>query len=411
MRVFDKNSNIFSLLSEAVSEGILVVNKDRVIVAANNRTNEMFGYENDELMGSSLDILIPSSYQKSHEKYSARYFKNKDKRRMAHGRELFGLRKNKEQFPLEIGLNPFSLYGNSYVMALIIDITDSKKKEREIHELNASLEKKIKKRTVELRDTVAELKKEIKLRVSAEKKMKNALQKERELNELKTKFLSLVSHEFKTPLSGIMTSATLVGKYKKEEQQEKRDKHLKTIIGEVKRLNTILTDFLSIERLREGKEIYRLTDFSLSKVINEVVYNSNMLLKSGQSINYPQNIEDVMIRQDEKIVNLVLTNLLHNAIKYSSEDTVIDLRVELSDEQIVFKVMDQGIGIPEKDQKHIFERYFRAENALLNSGTGIGLHIIKGHLENLNGTISFTSKENEGTTFTVTLPIAPFNKT
>lgn len=411
MRVFDQNSNIFNLLSEAVSEGILVVNKNQIIVATNSRTNEMFGYGTDELKGSPLDILLPPTHREFHKKHIAQYHKNGNKRRMAHGRELFGLRKNQEQFPLEIGLNPFSLYGNSYVMALIIDITDVKEREREIHELNANLEKKIKRRTVELRDTVAELKKEIKLRVSAEKKMKNALQKERELNELKTKFLSLVSHEFKTPLSGIMTSATLVGKYKKEDQQGKRDKHLKTIIGEVKRLNTILTDFLSIERLREGKEIYRFTDFSLSKVINEVVYNSNMLLKSGQSITYPQNIEDVIICQDEKIVNLVLTNLLHNAIKYSPEDTLIDLKVKLDDGQIIFMVIDQGIGIPEKDQRHIFERYFRAENAILNSGTGIGLHIIKGHLENLNGSISFVSQENKGSTFKVTLPLVPSNST
>ena len=330
---------------------------------------------------------------------------------MAQGRELFGTRKNKEQFPVEIGLNPFSLYGHTYVMALIIDVSPIKEKEQEIQQLNANLETKIKTRTAELRDSVAELKKEIKRRVSAEKKIKNALQKERELNELKTKFLSLVSHEFKTPLSGILTSATLVGKYQKEEQQDKRDKHLKTIIAEVRRLNNILTDFLSIERLEAGKELYKFSDFSLSKVVNEVIYNSNMLLKSGQHIDYPQNIEDIIIRQDEKIVTLVLTNLLYNAVKYSREDTVIELLVEFVENNIIFKVIDQGIGIPEKDQKHIFERYFRAENAVLNSGTGIGLHIVKGHLENLKGSISFKSKENEGSTFTIRLPLQHSNQT
>ncbi len=173
----------------------------------------------------------------------------------------------------------------------------------------------------------------------------------------------------------------------------------------------ILTDFLSIERLEAGKELYKFSDFSLSKVVNEVIYNSNMLLKSGQHIDYPQNIEDIIIRQDEKIVTLVLTNLLYNAVKYSREDTVIELLVEFIENDIIFKVIDQGIGIPEKDQKHIFERYFRAENAVLNSGTGIGLHIVKGHLENLKGSISFKSKENEGSTFTVTLPIEHSNQT
>jgi hypothetical protein len=241
--------------------------------------------------------------------------------------------------------------------------------------------------------------------MEAEAKMKNALQKEKELNELKTKFLSMVSHEFKTPLSGILTSATLVGKYSQGEQQPKREKHLHTIIGEVRRLNGILNDFLSIERLEQGKELYRKTRFSLSKVINEVIYNANMTLKSGQKINYPQNVEEINIFQDEKIVFLVLTNLLYNSVKYSPEDTEIDLNVELSDENVVFHVVDKGIGIPETDQKHIFERYFRAENVLLTQGTGIGLNIVKSHVENLGGRIYFKSKVNKGSTFSVAFPI------
>ena len=405
MRVFEKNSNIFNLLSEAVSEGILVVNSERFIVATNARTDQMFGYGKGDLKGNPLHVLIPEGNRKSHEKHVVDFYAKGDKRRMAQGRNLFGVKRNGDRFPVEIGLNPFSLYGETYVMALIIDVTNIKEKERQINELNEGLEKKIKVRTVELRDTVAMLKKEIKLRTAAEAKIKNALQKERDLNELKTQFLSLVSHEFKTPLSGILTSATLVGKYKDSDQQDKRDKHLKTIIGEVRHLNGILTDFLSIERLEKGKEVYKFTDFSLSKVINEVIYNANMLLKSGQHINYPQNVDGISIRQDQKIVTLVLTNLLSNAVKYSPEDTTIDLRVVLGEDKIVFHVADEGIGIPEKDQKHIFERYFRAENTLLNQGTGIGLNIIKGHLENLDGSIRFKSRENSGSTFTVELPV------
>ena len=217
MRVFEKNSNIFNLLSEAVSEGILVVNEERIIVSANSRTNHMFGYQPEELKGQPLNILIPVAYRESHEKLAAEYYKEKNQRRLAEGRNLWGLRKNAEEFPIEVGLNPFSLYGHTYVMALIIDITERKEKEAEIYELNKNLENKIKSRTSELRDTVAELKRENKRRKQAEAKIKNALAKEKELNELKTKFLSLVSHEFKTPLSSILTSATLVGKYAKRE--------------------------------------------------------------------------------------------------------------------------------------------------------------------------------------------------
>ena len=202
-----------------------------------------------------------------------------------------------------------------------------------------------------------------------------------------------------------MTSAILVGKYTNEDQQEKRDKHLKTITGGVHHLTRILDDFLSMERLEKGKEVYRHSEFSLSKLVNEVIYNANMLLKSGQRINYPQNINDVSICQDEKIMALVLTNLLNNAVKYSQEDTEIDLKVDLKADRIVIDVKDQGIGIPEKDQKHIFDRYFRAENVLTTQGTGIGLNIIKAHVENLGGSIFFISKLNKGSTFTVELTL------
>ncbi len=405
MQVFDRDSNIFKILSEAVSEGILVVNHEQTIVATNQRANDMFGYGADELLGKPLTILIPSSYQKAHEKHVDGYYQQYDKRRMAVGRHLYGVGKDQKAFPVEVGLNPFALYGNTYVLALVIDVTLIKEKEREIRELNTMLEEKIVVRTKELEATVANLKTEIKLREEAEAKITNALQKERDLNDLKTKFLSLVSHEFKTPLSGILTSATLIGKYTETDQQEIRNRHLKTIQGEVRHLNNILNDFLSVERLEKGKELYRLSAFSLSNVVNEVVYNANMMLKSGQKINYPQNIDDISICQDPKIVSLALTNLLYNAIKYSPEDTLIELQVDLDSDRIKFHVIDQGIGIPQQDQKHIFERYFRAENVLLNQGTGIGLNIVKAHLENLGGKIAFVSEENKGSIFTVEFPL------
>lgn len=330
---------------------------------------------------------------------------------MGHGRDLYGVKKDGSLFPVEAGLNPFKMEGKDYVMSLVIDISVRKETQRQIRELNTQLEDKIKVRTKELRDSVEKLQKlnvdleeEINRRKEAEKKIKDALQKEKELNELKTKFLSLVSHEFKTPLSGILTSATLAEKYTKEVQQEKREKHLVTIRNKVHYLNNILNDFLSIERLDSGKGQYKYTTFSLKRLINEVIYNANITLKDGQEIIYPRDIEDVNLHQDEKILELILSNLLGNAIKYSPENTVIKFEVSIKDENIVFEIKDRGRGIPEKDQKHIFERYFRAENALLDQGTGIGLNIAKAHLENLNGSINFTSKENEGTSFVVEIP-------
>lgn len=410
--MFEKNPNLFNVLFEAASEGIIVVDEDQKIVTNNIAAAAMFGYEKDELKDKPLSVLIPPKYRNTHPKHFQGFLKHSEKRQMGHGRDLHGIKKNGEEFPVEAGLNPFEMDGKTYVMSLIIDISVRLETQKQIRELNNELEGKIKIRTKELEESISKLKNlnlnlelEIRKRKEAENRIKAALQKEKELNELKTKFLSLVSHEFKTPLSGILTSVVLAGKYKLEEQQEKREKHFNTIKSKVHYLDNILNDFLSIERLESGRVNYKFSNFNLSKLVNEVVYNANVTLKSGQEIEYPQNIENIELRQDEKILELVLSNLLNNAIKYSPENTLIIFNIELEDDKIKFIIKDEGMGIPEKDQKHIFERYFRAENALLNQGTGIGLNIAKVHLENLGGKINFISKENEGTTFFVEIPL------
>lgn len=394
------------MLFNAVSEGIIVVDKDQLIVQCNNSAHSMFGYGHDELVGKPLNVLIPKKHHSSHKGHFSSFMKDSGRRQMGQGRDLFGVRKDGVEFPLEAGLNPFEFEDRQYVMAVVIDITIRKQQQQEIIQLNEELEERIEERTKELNSTVLELKEEVVKRKKIEDQIKESLQKERELNELKTKFLSLVSHEFKTPLSGILTSAILAEKYTQTEQQDKRAKHLRTIKSKVKYLTNILNDFLSIERLETGKVSYKYSIFPLSKVVNQVVYDANMLLKDGQHISYPKNIDEYMIECDEKILELVLTNLVNNAVKYSGENSRIELLAKAEDATLEIVITDQGIGIPKKEQKFIFNRYFRAENALLNQGTGIGLNIVKNHLENLGGTINFSSEENEGSTFTVRLPLS-----
>ena len=304
MNVFEKNSDIFNLLSEGISEGIILVNIKQQIVSTNSSAEEMFGYDKGELIGKSLDCIIPKRYHDKHEGHFSSFIEKSEKRKMGNGRDLSGLRKNGEEFPVEAGLNPFKLYGTSYIMALITDITERRN-------YTQKLEKTVQERT---------------------KQLTNALVKEKELNELKTRFLSLVSHEFKTPLSSILTSSTLLSKYTETEQQEKRDKHVNTIKTKVRQLNTILNDFLSVERLELGKVNYSIEEFPLSRLVNEVVYDANMLLKTGQNIRYPDNIDEVLITFDEKTLALALSNLLHNAVKYSSEDSIIKILFKVEKE-------------------------------------------------------------------------------
>lgn len=406
MKVLEENKdNIFKILSEAISEGIVIVNQSQEIVTSNEAADRMFGYDFGELVGKNLNVLIPREYHETHPDRAKEYLKKNDPRQMGHGRDLFGRRKDGSTFPVEAGLNPFVINNARYVMALVTDISVRKKQELEIVDLNMLLEQKIEKRTAALQKSVIDLEAEVSRREKAEHKISESLRKERELGELKTKFLSLVSHEFKTPLSGILTSATLVSKYTETDQQDKRDKHLKTIKSKVKYLNNILNDFLSIERLESGKATFKFEVFPLSKVVNEVIYNANMLLKDGQRITYPKNIDDIALNFDEKILELSLTNLINNAIKYSSEFSTIDVEVEQMNGYLAINVIDEGIGIPKGDQKFIFNRYFRAENAILNQGTGIGLNIVKSYLESLGGKVAFESEENKGSRFTIFIPI------
>ncbi|HSM62906.1 MAG TPA: PAS domain-containing sensor histidine kinase [Gillisia sp.] len=406
MEVFkQKMGDVLKILSEAISEGIIMVNEDHYIVATNRSANTMFGYKTRELIDKPLSILIPNKYQNSHESHVSSFFNKGEHRQMGQGRDLYGVKKNKDLFPVEVGLNPFDIYGHKYVMALVIDISTRKTQEKQIQELNLKLEDRIAERTIKLNKTVLELKSEIYKRKKAEVLIKESLKRERELNELKTKFLSLVSHEFKTPLGGILTSASLIGKYKTSEDQAKREKHINTITNKVRYLNNILIDFLSIEKLESGKSLYKIKNFSLDQLITEVIYDTNMILKEGQKINYPHDLDGITLNSDERILELILFNILNNAIKYSPENKSIDISTSFKKDKLIITIKDYGIGIPEEEQKFIFNRYFRAENALLDQGTGIGLNIAKSHLENLGGTIYFESQEGIGSSFTVEIPL------
>jgi PAS domain S-box-containing protein len=369
----EERVHLASIFDELLNEIYVFNAKTLKFVNANYGAQKNIGYSLEELKNMTpLDIKISENITKFRKTIDVLLKDNVDKIEF----ESVHKRKDGTTYPVEVHLQLSRLNEKDVFIAIILDITERKN-------YTTKLENKVQERTQQL---------EI------------ALNKEKELNELKTNFLSLVSHEFKTPLSAILTSSELLSKYHLEEQQEKRDKHIKTIVDKVYFLNNIINDFLSVEKLETGRVNYRFSNFKLSKVINEVVYDANMLLKEGQKIKYPGDIDDLALYQDEKIIQLIFSNLLHNAIKYSAENTIIELKITQNNKHTTFVVKDIGIGIPEKDQKNIFERYFRAENAINTQGTGIGLNIAKNHVEKLGGTMRFESEEHIGSTFFVTFP-------
>lgn len=367
----EERNHLATIFNESLNEIYVFDSSDFKFINANRGAKENLGYTDEELSNMSpLDLKVAESQEKF-EKFYIEPLVNREVEQLDF--ETIHQRKDGTRYPVNVHLQPSNLNGRLVFVAIVLDISAQK-------DYTDNLERTVDARTKEL---------------------KQALNAERELNELKTKFLSMVSHEFKTPLSSILTSTTLLGKYKSTEQQDKRDKHIKIVADKVQYLNTILNDFLSVERIEKGKVNYRYSNFKLSKVINEVVYNANMILKKGQQIKYPEHVDDISMYQDEKVMELIISNVVYNAIKYSPEDSTIVIEVIQNSEITTIKVSDNGIGIPEKDQKNIFNRYFRAENALLIQGTGIGLNIVKNHLENLKGSISFKSIENQGSTFTM----------
>ena len=250
---------------------------------------------------------------------------------------------------------------------------------------------------------VTELKKaEIAIKES-ENKLKIALEKERELSELKSRFVSMASHEFRTPLSTILSSANLIGRYEKTEQHEKREKHVNRIESSVRNLTMILNDFLSLEKLESEKVALNPIAFEVDDFMEQIIDEVSLMAKGNQKIIHTHK-GGRKLYADEHLLKNILINLLSNGIKYSKENQNVEIRTDDQDEHLKIQVKDHGIGIPMEDQKNMFTRFFRANNVTNIQGTGLGLTIVKRYLDLMNGKIWFESEEGKGTTFFVEIP-------
>lgn len=264
---------------------------------------------------------------------------------------------------------------------LNLDITKRKQAEEQTHQLHLDLEERIRERTAEL---IA------------------SLEREQGLNEMKSDFVSMASHEFRTPLSTLLTSVSLIEKYVETGEKEKSHKHLAKIKASVKTLTTILEDFLSLDKLEEGKIDVTEQHFELPPFVEKIIDDIKAICKSRQNIRY-KHTGQPGIYFDAKILQNILLNLLSNAIKYSEQD--ISVSTLVSDGIMTLTVTDKGIGIPEHGQEKLFRQFFRATNVNNIQGTGLGLYIVKRYLDLVGGSIDFSSKENEGTTFVVHFPL------
>jgi two-component system, LuxR family, sensor kinase FixL len=243
----------------------------------------------------------------------------------------------------------------------------------------------------------------------ANDRLKTALNSEKEVNKLKSRFVTTASHEFRTPLSTISGSTELMEMYISEipnlKLAEKYEKHIDRIKKEINRMVILLNDTLILEKQSLGKYTFNPSQFSLSLFISNFLneYYAKKLEDKRIVLKMPKSPLD--IKSDSQILTHIISNLLDNALKYSAENTTIKFIVEPFTSEIKISIVDQGIGIPEEEQVHLFESFFRASNVVGIVGTGLGLTIVKQFVELLNGTITYSSALNKGSEFSITLPL------
>lgn len=399
----------FEALFQYASMGIVVAGKGGDILLVNNFLITQFGYASaSELVGQKIEKLIPSRYHGKHTHYRDNYNNNPHPRPMGIGKDLFAVKKDGTEFPVEVSLSNYTMDNESYTIGFINDISIRKGFETEvqrqqmqlaetnkrIEQMNDELEEKVELRTKQLKETLAELE------VSKDELTK-ALSKEKELSDLKSRFVSMASHEFRTPLSTILSSASLVAKYTQTDEQERRDKHIQRIKSSVNNLTSLLNEFLSIGKIEDGKIIANNIRFNIREMITALCTELEGIARKDQQIHYRHEGEETVLL-DPNLLRNVITNLVSNAIKFSAEDGIIDVSSKTSAREVIITVQDNGLGISREDQEHLFERFFRGANVTNIQGTGLGLHIVGRYIEIMDGKIEFFSELEKGTRFIIT---------
>lgn len=393
-----ENAALLKAIIENAIDGIITIDERGRIESVNPAACRLFQYGIDEVKGQNISMLMPSPYRENHDGYIARYQSTREPHIIGIGREVTGLRKDGTTFPFRLGVSEVPFSERKIYTGFIHDLSREKDAEEKLREYAVRLEELVEERTQSLKETVLALQK-------AKEEVSQSLEKERELSMLKSRFVSMASHEFRTPLSAIQLSAVLIDKYSAQQDNPNVLKHINKIKNAVTNLTSILNDFLSLEKLEAGKVEPVYLPFDLVKFAEEITEEMQLVTKQNQLIVYQHTGTGSLVKLDQGLLKNCIINLIGNAIKYSGENTFIEFNTEINDKQLIITIKDNGIGIPENDQKHLFEAFFRAHNTGNIPGTGLGLNIVTRYTNLMSGEINFQSEVNKGTSFTLSFPI------
>lgn len=387
-----ESARLLEAIIDTAIDGIITIDNKGLVESINPAALTLFGYDAEEVIGNNISMLMPEPDRSAHDSYISNYKETGQKKIIGIGREVRGKKKDGTTFPFRLAVSEVFYQDKSIFTGFIHDLTKEKKAEDELLKHTLELEEIVRHRTKDLISLVSELEK-------AKADVSNSLEKEKELNQLKSRFVSMASHEFRTPLSSVQLSASLIEKYLERPDFQSVIKHINRIKGSVQLLNNILNDFLSLEKLEAGVVAVNKQYINLVHLGEEISGEMQLICKKNQHIVYQHTGVDAEFYLDTHLLKNSIINLISNAIKYSGEDTFIEFSTEITEDTCTVVVKDNGIGIPIEDQKNLFEPFFRAHNTGSIPGTGLGLNIVKRYISLMDGELDYWSAINQGALF------------
>jgi len=389
-----ESTKLLHAIIETAIDGIITIDNRGKIESLNPSALKIFGYKEEELVGKNISVLMPEPDKSRHDGYLIHYQDTGEKKIIGKGREVRGLRKDGTQFPFRLAVSEVQYQDRVIYTGFIHDLSKEKEAEESLKRYASELEELVENRTKSLKKMLRELE-------MAKEEANVSLAKEKNLNKMKSRFVSMASHEFRTPLSSMQLSAVLIEKYLQTSDNIQILKHLHKIKNAIASLNSILNDFLSLEKLDTGIVKPHYDSFDIVKFSEELTEEMQLITKEDQIIIYQHTGSESEINLDQNLLRNCLMNLISNAIKYSGEHTLIEFSTEINEDKYVFSVKDNGIGIPEEDQSGLFQPFFRAHNIGNIPGTGLGLNIVQRYVNLMDGKIHFESQSGKGTEFTL----------
>ncbi len=394
------DESLYRHIVETAMEGIWVINANSQTVLVNQMMAGLLGCSPDEMLGKSMFEFMDATGQEI-------ALKNVERRRQGiRERHDFKFqRRDGTDLWVIISTNPLFDASGHYIGALgmVTDITERKQWEDFLQEANEQLGIQVTTQNTKLQDALHRLQQEMKKRKQVEHELRVALAREKELNQLKSRFVSMVSHEFGNPLAVILTSSELIENI--QLRADEKAKYFCMIREAIAHMSQLMQDVLLIGEGETEPFQVMPTLLDLTQFCDHILTELRLNLGQNHQLHMVNHCDDLIVWIDVKLLRQILSNLLTNAIKYSPHGGTIQLELIRQDTQFVIQVKDEGIGIPQQDIPCLFDSFMRAGNVGKIPGTGLGLAVVKHCVHLLQGQINVSSEVGKGTTFQVSLPL------